>query len=97
MIISSLKNNEEIVETLTERIIGRVCLHDIYHPNNDQLIVASGNEITEHIAADIEFAGIESVEIRSALTCETKRGLCGKCYGRSLACGFYQILNKFLG
>lgn len=85
LVTTALKNNEDIVETLAERIIGRVCLHNIYHPATDQLILESGSEITEDKANEIEAAGIESVEIRSALTCETKRGICSKCYGRSLA------------
>ena len=85
LITSALKNNEEIVETLSERITGRVCLHDIYNPNNNKLILESGSEIIEEISQQIEHANIESVEIRSALTCEAKKGICSKCYGRSLA------------
>ena len=81
----ALKKNEDIVETLGERIMGRTSLHDVIHPLTGNLIVASGEEITELIAAEIEESPIEMVEIRSALTCETKRGICSKCYGRNLA------------
>ena len=82
---TALKKNENIVESLYERILGRVCLHDIYNPKNDKLIIESGSEINEKIARLIEDAGIEAVEIRSPLTCETKKGICSKCYGRSLS------------
>ena len=81
----ALKKNEDIVETLAERIIGRTSLHDVYHPISNELLVASGEEITEEIGDNIEASPIEMVEIRSALTCETKRGICSKCYGRNLA------------
>jgi len=85
LVTSSLKKNEDIVESLYDRILGRVNLHDIYHPKTEKLIIESGSEITEEIASSIEEAGIEEVEIRSALTCETKRGICSKCYGRSMS------------
>ena len=81
-----VKNNEEVVATLSERIIGRVSVHDVYDPyNSEDLIVASGQEITEAIADRIEKSAIEAVEIRSVLTCEAKRGVCAKCYGRNLS------------
>ncbi len=83
--VSALKDNEEIVESLSERILGRVCVHDIYHPESNELIVASGDEITDEITEQIDEANIEEVEIRSVLTCETRQGVCGKCYGRNLA------------
>ena len=83
--ISAIKNNEEIVSSLSERILGRVSVHDIYHPNTGELIVASGDEITEVIADIIEKSPIERVEVRSVLTCEAKKGVCAKCYGRNLA------------
>jgi len=83
--ISALKDNEEIVESLFERILGRVTLHDVYHPLNGKLIVEAGNEITEEIAQEIEESTIENVEIRSVLTCEARSGVCEKCYGRNLA------------
>ncbi|NML22879.1 DNA-directed RNA polymerase subunit beta' [Pseudoflavitalea sp. G-6-1-2] len=85
--ISALKDNEEIVEPLYDRIIGRTSLHDVYNPVNEKLIVAAGSQITELIGKEIEEAGIETVEIRSVLTCESKRGVCVRCYGKNLASG----------
>ncbi|WP_207515117.1 DNA-directed RNA polymerase subunit beta' [Longitalea luteola] len=85
--ISALKDNEEIVEPLYDRIIGRTSLHNVYNPQNDELIVEAGQEINEDIGKQIEEAGIETVEIRSVLTCESKRGVCVKCYGKNLATG----------
>ncbi|MGB0427661.1 MAG: DNA-directed RNA polymerase subunit beta', partial [Flavobacteriales bacterium] len=82
---TALKKNDDIVETLAERIIGRVALQDVIDPQTEEIIVDEGEEITEEIGAAIEAAGIETVDIRSVLTCETKRGICAKCYGRSLA------------
>ena len=87
LVATPLKKNEEIVETLYERILGRTSVHDIYNPETDELIVASGDEITEEIGRLIEDAGIDEVEIRSVLTCEEKLGVCAKCYGRNLATG----------
>ena len=84
---TALKNNEEVVESLYDRILGRVSLHDIYHPLTGELLVESGVEITEDVADKIEQSPIETVEIRSVLTCESKHGVCGKCYGRNLATG----------
>lgn len=85
---SALKDNEEIVEPLFDRILGRTSLHDIYHPHTEELLVTAGVEIDEDIANAIEDAGIETVEIRSVLTCESKRGCCAKCYGKNLATGY---------
>ncbi len=85
--VTALKKNEEVVETLYDRILGRVTVHDVYHPLTNELIVKGGEEITEDIAAKIEESPIESVEIRSVLTCESKRGVCANCYGRNLASG----------
>jgi len=85
--IKALKKNEEVVETLYDRILGRVALHDVYNPLDNKLIIEAGNEITEEIAMIIEKSPIESVEIRSVLTCESKRGVCALCYGRNLASG----------
>ncbi|HNQ69151.1 MAG TPA: DNA-directed RNA polymerase subunit beta' [Bacteroidales bacterium] len=79
------KNDEEVIESLYERILGRTSVHDIYHPQTEELIVASGEEITEEIAKVIEDSPIEKVEIRSVLTCESRKGVCAKCYGRNLA------------
>ena len=85
LVCTALKNDEEVVSSLADRILGRVSVHDIQDPVTSELIVAQGEEITEAIAARIEAAGIESVEIRSVLTCESKKGVCAKCYGRNLA------------
>ncbi|MEJ2003387.1 MAG: DNA-directed RNA polymerase subunit beta' [Cyclobacteriaceae bacterium] len=85
--VTALKDNEDIVEPLSERILGRVSVHDIYDPINDDVICESGQEITEEIAARIDETSIEEIEIRSLLTCETKQGGCAKCYGRNLATG----------
>ena len=85
--ISALKDNEEVVEPLYDRIIGRTSLHNVYNPETDKLIVEAGMQITEDIGKEIEEAGIETVEIRSVLTCESKRGVCVKCYGKNLATG----------
>ncbi|MCQ2111954.1 MAG: DNA-directed RNA polymerase subunit beta' [Bacteroidaceae bacterium] len=85
LICTALKDGDRVVASLSERILGRVSVHDIHHPQTLELIVASGEEITERIAKEIEDAGIESVEIRSVLTCESKKGVCMKCYGRNLA------------
>ena len=84
LVVTALKDNEDIVEPLSERILGRVSVHDIYDPISEELIVAAGEEITEEIAKRIDDTSIEEVEIRSLLTCETKRGGCAKCYGRNL-------------
>jgi DNA-directed RNA polymerase subunit beta' len=87
LVATTVKNNEEVVASLFERIIGRTSVHDIFHPLSGELIVASGDELTENIATVIENSPIESVEIRSVLTCESKVGICAKCYGRNLATG----------
>ncbi len=87
LMISSLKKSEEVVETLFDRILGRVSLHNIYHPQTGERIAATGQELVESICRVIEDSPIESVEIRSVLTCESKVGVCAKCYGRSLATG----------
>ena len=87
LVATTVKNNEEVVASLFERIIGRTSVHDIFHPLSGELIVASGDELTEDIATVIENSPIESVEIRSVLTCESKVGICAKCYGRNLATG----------
>ena len=85
LVCTALKNNDEVIATLYERILGRVSVHDIIHPTTGKLLVAAGEEITEEIAKEIEESPIESVEIRSVLTCEAKHGVCAKCYGRNLA------------
>jgi DNA-directed RNA polymerase subunit beta' len=87
LIATALKNNDEEVESLYDRILGRTSVHDIYHPQTGELIINSGDEFTEEISALIEESPIEAVEIRSVLTCESRRGVCSKCYGRNLASG----------
>ena len=85
LVCTELKNNEEVVASLSERILGRVSVHDVQHPLTGEILVHSGEEITEEIAKKIEESPIERVEIRSVLTCESKHGVCAKCYGRNLA------------
>jgi len=85
LVCTALKNNDEVIASLSERILGRVSVHDVIHPTTGELLVAGGEEITEDIAKKIEDSPIESVEIRSVLTCESKKGVCAKCYGRNLA------------
>ena len=97
LVVTALKDNEDIVEPLSERILGRVSVHDIYDPISDELIVSAGDEITEEIAKRIDDTSIEEVEIRSLLTCETKRGGCAKCYGRNLATGKMVSMGEAVG
>src|SRR5687768_5127776 len=85
--ISALKDNEDVIEPLSDRIEGRTSLHDVYDPQNDELIIHGGEEVTTEIAKRIEECGIEAVEIRSVLTCESRRGCCVKCYCKNLATG----------
>ena len=85
--VSALKKNEEVVEPLSDRIVGRVSLHDVADPFNGEIIVESGELISDQMAERIESLPIESVEVRSALTCESKRGICAKCYGQNLSTG----------
>jgi DNA-directed RNA polymerase subunit beta' len=85
---SALKDNEDVIEQLADRIEGRTSSQDVFHPFTNELIVAGGEEISIDAARLIEDAGIETVEIRSVLTCESKRGVCVKCYGRNLATGY---------
>ena len=89
---TALKKGEDIVQSLSEKILGRTSVHDIYDPQTDELIVKAGEELTEEICKRIEEAHIEEVEIRSVLTCEAKHGVCAKCYGRNLATG--QMVQK---
>ena len=85
LIATAIKNKDEVVESLGERILGRTSVHDIYNPLNGELIIAAGEEIREDVAALIDTLPIEQVEIRSVLTCESRKGVCAKCYGRNLA------------
>ena len=85
LVCTALKNGDEVISSLSERILGRVSVHDVVNPKTGEVIVPAGEEITEPLAEAIEKADIESVEIRSVLTCESKKGVCMKCYGRNLA------------
>ena len=97
LVVTALKDNEDIVEPLSERILGRVSVHDIYDPLSDELIISAGEEFTEEISKRIDDTNIEEVEIRSLLTCETKRGGCAKCYGRNLATGKMVSMGEAVG
>ncbi|MFZ9028678.1 MAG: DNA-directed RNA polymerase subunit beta', partial [Crocinitomicaceae bacterium] len=85
LVATPLKKNDEIVEPLFDRILGRTSVNDVYHPDTDEVIVEAGEVITEDVAKAIEAAEIDEVEIRSVLTCEMRRGVCSKCYGRNLS------------
>jgi DNA-directed RNA polymerase subunit beta' len=85
---TALKDNEDIVEPLYDRILGRTSLHDVYDPLSEKQLVNAGDEITEDVARAIDESAIEMVEIRSVLTCESRRGVCSKCYGKNLATGY---------
>ena len=97
LVATAIKDNEEVVETLYERILGRTSVHDIYHPTTGKLIVAAGEELTEEICQIIEDSPIEQVEIRSVLTCESRKGVCAKCYGRNLATGRMVQIGEAVG
>ena len=85
LVCTALKSGDEVISSLSERILGRVSVHDIINPKTGEIIIEAGEEITESVAEAIEACDIESVEIRSVLTCESKKGVCMKCYGRNLA------------
>ena len=85
LVCTEIKNDEEVVASLYERILGRVSVHDVQHPLTGEILVHAGDEITEDIAQKIQESPIERVEIRSVLTCESKKGVCAKCYGRNLS------------
>lgn len=85
--ISALKKNEEVIENLQDRIVGRTSLNDVYHPLTEELLVGAGEHIYDDIAKRIGNSPLDGVEVRSALTCEAKKGICSKCYGRNLATG----------
>ena len=95
--VSALKDNEEIVESLSERILGRVTVYDVFDPLTNKLIIEAGQEITENVAEKIENTSIESIDIRSVLTCETRKGVCIKCYGRNLSTGKMSYIGDTLG
>ncbi len=95
--LTALKDNDDVVESLYERILGRTGLYDTYHPETGELIVQAGSEITEEVARIIESSGIEEMEIRSVLTCETRSGVCAKCYGRNLTNGRMVQIGEAVG
>ncbi len=95
--VTALKKNEEVVESLYDRILGRVSLHNIYNPINNELIVGAGEQIGENEAKNIEDSPIDQVDVRSPLTCEAKRGVCVKCYGRNLATGKIVQIGEAVG
>ncbi|MEC8602903.1 MAG: DNA-directed RNA polymerase subunit beta', partial [Bacteroidota bacterium] len=97
LMVSALKKDDEIVETLYDRILGRVALFDIENPNTGEVIVPEGNEITEDLAKAVQASGIEEVEIRSVLTCEQTRGVCVLCYGRNLSTGKMVQIGEAVG
>jgi DNA-directed RNA polymerase subunit beta' len=97
LVCTALKNGDDVISTLYERILGRVSVHDIIHPATGEVICEAGDEITEEKALAIENSPIESVEIRSVLTCESKHGVCAKCYGRNLATARMVQLGEAVG
>lgn len=97
LVVQALKDNDEIVEPLSERIVGRIAVHDVIDPLTDELILESGGEISDEIAKIIEESAVEEVEIRSVLTCETRRGVCCKCYGRNLTTGSIVQVGESVG
>jgi DNA-directed RNA polymerase subunit beta' len=94
---TALKDNEDVVEPLYDRILGRTSLHDVYDPLTNELLVSAGEDIEEHVAVKIENSPLEGIEIRSVLTCESKRGVCGLCYGRNLATGKRVQMGEAVG
>jgi len=97
LVMEAIKQEDTVIEKMVDRIIGRTSVHDIYHPQTNELIVASGETISEDLGEKIELAGIEQVEVRSVLTCETRQGICGKCYGRSLPTGKMTHIGEAVG
>ncbi|MHC1780556.1 MAG: DNA-directed RNA polymerase subunit beta' [Bacteroidales bacterium] len=97
LVATAIKNKDEIVESLYDRILGRTSVHDIYNPLTGEKIIETGEEITEDIAELIQSLPIEQVEIRSVLTCESRKGVCSKCYGRNLANGRMVEIGEVVG
>ncbi|ARV11191.1 DNA-directed RNA polymerase subunit beta' [Gilvibacter sp. SZ-19] len=95
--VTPLKKNEEVVESLGERIVGRTSLNDVYDPLTNELLVSAGDHIDEAIAKKVDASPVESVEVRSALTCEAKKGICAQCYGRNLATGKMVQIGEAVG
>ncbi|MDR2912754.1 MAG: DNA-directed RNA polymerase subunit beta' [Alistipes sp.] len=94
---TAIKRNEDVVQTLYERILGRTAVEDVIHPGTGKLIVAAGEEITEEVAKEIDASPVEKVDIRSVLTCEARKGVCAKCYGRNLATGRMVQMGETVG
>ncbi len=94
---TALKDNEDIIEPLYDRILGRVALHDVYDPVTEELLVAANQDIDEEIGHKIEASSVDGLEIRSVLTCESRRGVCASCYGRNLATGKRVQLGEAVG
>lgn len=94
---TALKDNEDIIEPLYDRILGRTSLHDVYDPLTNELLVSAGQDIEEDIAHNIQNSPLEGIEIRSVLTCESKRGVCALCYGRNLASGKRVQMGEAVG
>ncbi|MCC5939837.1 MAG: DNA-directed RNA polymerase subunit beta' [Lunatimonas sp.] len=97
LVVQALKDNDEIVEPLSERVVGRIAVHDVIDPISDELIISSGEEITDAVAKRIDESAVEEIEIRSVLTCETRRGVCAKCYGRNLSTGSIVQVGESVG
>lgn len=95
--VQALKKNEEVIETLGERVLGRVALNDVINPITEEVIVEAGQEITELMVEKINQAPLETIEVRSALTCEAKHGICAKCYGRNLSTGKMVQMGEAVG
>ncbi len=95
--VSALKKNEEVVERLEDRIVGRTSLNDVYDPVTEELLVSAGDHIDETIARKIEESPVETIEVRSPLTCEAKQGICANCYGRNLATGKMVQIGEAVG
>ena len=95
--VTPLKKNEEVVESLGERIVGRTSLNDVYDPLTNELLVSAGDHIDEAVAKKVDASPVESVEVRSALTCEAKKGICAQCYGRNLATGKMVQIGEAVG
>ncbi|MBQ2119680.1 MAG: DNA-directed RNA polymerase subunit beta', partial [Peptococcaceae bacterium] len=97
LLVEAIKNGNEVIEPLEERITGRYALEPVIHPETGEVLVGANEEITDDLAAAIQKAGIESVVIRSALTCKSRYGICRKCYGRNLATGGHVDIGEAVG
>jgi len=97
LVVAAMKDNDEVIEPISEKILGRIAIHDVYHPSTQELLIPAGEEITEALAAAADEASVEEIEIRSALTCEAERGICIKCYGRNLATGKMAQIGEAVG